>query len=250
MEIRDSASYQTIVLNYLDQFYYKYDYDEKKYVYETRVEQDSLTGSGTVMDFSPVYDVIVARDRFQSHPALHSAAYTPRVSDPYIVRNRHLDITSPHQSVKLGFKADDLEVFQGSDGIVEIDGSINSDTHFDDAWEVIIDLKSVFGVSAVVLLSQTDNMSQFSKRFAFKAVGVLATFLIPNNYWIGVLCRLKHNGVVNEANDILTYHFTARLTLGSGIASWVLPPKPLPGVAIVDSSKSAAEDDPEGWEWV
>lgn len=253
MRVRDSLSVHTTTVDYTDQFFYTYDNALSKYVYKSR-EEDAVTVNGANMDIEPRVSVVVPRGvKPVEHNLFGVKTGTAVEFQPYIQRNRTLDLASPHQNVKMGFKTDDLEVFAGNGAFVEIDGTVHSDTRFHDNYEVVVDLGALLGVSAVVLMSKTLSLSQYTKRFMFKAVGTLLPFTSnPTNYWVGLIIRTDHLGTVDTANDILTYGISARVTLGSGFASWVLPPVPLPGYSSEDDtdSISVCEESLDGWERV
>lgn len=247
--MRDNLSVHTVTVDYTDQFFYTYDNELSKYVYKSR-EADSVTVNGANMDLEPRVSVVVPKGiKPVEHNLFGVRTGEAHEFQPYVQRNRTLDLAEPHQNVKMGFKSDDLEVFVGNGAFIEIDGSVHSDTRFNDAYEVVIDLGGVLGVSAIVLMSKVLSLSQYTKRFMFKACGTLLPLALPTNYWIGVLVRTSHLGTVDSANDIITYGISARVTLGSGFASWLIPPLPLPGSEESDL-KSDDESEPDGWERV
>lgn len=250
--MRDNLSVHTVTVDYTDQFFYTYNNELSKYVYQSR-EDDLVTVNGSHLDLEPRISVVVPKG---IKPVEHNlfGVRTGIADDfqPYVMRNRTLDLVKPHQNVKMGFKADDLEVFAGNGAFVEIDGTVHSDTRFKDDYEVVVDLGAVLGVSAVVLMSKVLSLSQFTKRFIFKAFGTLLPIAAtPTNYWVGLIIRTEHLGEVDTANDILTYGISARVTLGSGFASWVIPPLPLPGSA-EGTSDSISDDESslDSWEQV
>lgn len=246
----DSLSFYTITCDYHDQFYYAYSSDEARYVYQSRYAVDPLTVHGSNLEFEPSVSVTVPRGERVEFDVLKANTGHAVEFQPFATRNKTLDLVSPHQNVRMGFPGGDLEVFVGNQAVVEIDGVVNSDTMFDDKFDVVLDLRSVLGTTAVILLSKFEGTSLYSKRFIFKAIGTLVAVSLPRNYWIGLIIRATHKGIVNEANDILTYSVTARVVLGSGFASWLIPAQPLPGATVARIDEPADDTSTASWEEV
>lgn len=191
----------------------------------------------------------VARDKTTSFDPINIDGPKAGFITPVVKRNQTLDLKSPHQNVIMGFEKAEVSSYAGQHCFVEIDGVVNSDTEFTDAIEVVIDLKMILGATASVILFKQQSISPYTKNFIFKAFGVLLATL-PKYYEFKILIRLDHKGVVDDATDILTYSISARFVFGSGIASWFVKPKPLPGQASDDQFKMGSDDSQDDWEKV
>lgn len=208
-------------MTYNDQFYYAYNDGTGSYQYWTRYLSWPDVVSYDAVEHDHTVQTQVAHNSYADHDMLpYTGNHLPSQFKTNFTRNTQLDLKEPHQNITFYIPASKLEHFEGRGCWLDFEGGLNSDTTFDDYFDVTVDLAGIFGAATTWVFTRATQIGPYTKRFVAAAVGVVAQLHNVEAYKINLIIRARHAGTVNQNTDILCFNFGVRLTVGSGISRW------------------------------